>query len=143
MSIVLQEAQPPEDLRRCHPVMLELRPHFTDADEFVAQVMRQQREGGYRVFFTERAESVCAVAGFRVIESLSWGRFLYVDDLVTAVAARKQGHARVLLDAIIAETRRLGCGQVHLDSGVQRFDAHRLYLNAGMRISCHHFAMDL
>jgi kynurenine formamidase len=47
-----------------------------------------------------------------------------------------------LLDWLIDEGKRLGCDQFHLDSGVgiDRADAHRLYLNAGMVISTHHFA---
>ncbi len=95
------------------------------------------------MLYTERDGVVCAVAGFRVGENLAWGRFLYADDLVTAAAARKQGHARAIMDAIVAEAKRLGCAQLHLDSGVQRFDAHRLYLNAGLRITSHHFALEL
>jgi hypothetical protein len=47
-----------------------------------------------------------------------------------------------LLDWLLEEGRRLGCDQLHLDSGVglDRADAHRLYLNAGMVIAAHHFA---
>jgi hypothetical protein len=41
----------------------------------------------------------------------------------------------------VAEAGRLGCTQVHLDSavGLERRDAHRLYLNAGFVIAAHHF----
>jgi hypothetical protein len=40
------------------------------------------------------------------------------------------------------EGRRLDCDQLHLDSGVglDRADAHRLYLNPGLAIAAHHFA---
>ena len=53
--------------------------------------------------------------------------------------------AGALLDWLIEEARRLGCGQLHLDSGVgpDREDAHRLYLNKRLRISAHHFQLDL
>jgi hypothetical protein len=46
---------------------------------------------------------------------------------------------------LLAEARRLGCDELHLDSGVgaDRTDAHRLYLNQGMRISAHHFGIKL
>lgn len=143
MSMTIHEAHGADDLHRCHPVLLELRPHHADADAFVVQALRQQAEAGYRVFFSEQDGCVAAVAGFRMGENLAWGRFLYVDDLITANAARKQGHARALLEALILEARAKGCKQLHLDSGVQRFDAHRLYLNAGMRISSHHFALEV
>lgn len=57
----------------------------------------------------------------------AWGHHLYVDDLSTAPEGRRQGHAGALLDWLIEEGRRLGCSQLHLDSGVgaERFDAHR------------------
>jgi hypothetical protein len=45
-------------------------------------------------------------------------------------------------DWLTEEGQRLGCGQLHLDSGVgpERFDAHRLYHNHGLAIYSHHFA---
>lgn len=33
--------------------------------------------------------------------------------------------------------------QIQLDSGLQRHDAHRLYLNYGFKIIGHHFSLDL
>lgn len=70
------------------------------------------------------------------------GHYLYVDDLSTLPDSRRRGHARALLDWLLTEAKRLGCDQLHLDSGVEltRADAHRLYLNAGLVISSHHFA---
>ena len=40
------------------------------------------------------------------------------------------------------EARRLGCDELHLDSGVgqDREDAHRFYFSHGMRIASYHFA---
>jgi GNAT superfamily N-acetyltransferase len=82
------------------------------------------------------------VAGFRLVHYLAWGDALYCDDLSTRAEHRGKGHAGKLLDWIIEETQRLGCGQVHLDSGTgeDRQDAHRLYFNKGMRISAYHFS---
>jgi GNAT superfamily N-acetyltransferase len=73
------------------------------------------------------------VAGFRTGHNLAWGHYLYVDDLSTRPDARRRGHGRALLE----EAKRLGCDQFHLDSGVglDRADAHRLYLNAGLVIA--------
>ena len=36
-----------------------------------------------------------------------------------------------------------GCKQFYLDSGVQRFGAHRFYLKNRMIIAAHHFSFDL
>lgn len=124
--------------------MRELRTDLSDEQSFVRQVDEIQRPEGYRLVAAFEAGSVelSAVAGFRTCNSLSWGHYLYVDDLSTRQSARRRGHARALLDWLIAEGKRLGCDQIHLDSGVgiDRADAHRLYLNAGLVISAHHFA---
>jgi GNAT superfamily N-acetyltransferase len=78
--------------------------------------------------------------GFRIGHSLAWGRFLYIDDLVTLPRARRQGHATSLLAWASDEAARLDCDQIHLDSGTARHEAHRLYLQRGFRITGLHFA---
>jgi len=42
--------------------------------------------------------------------------------------------------AAVGGFRRLGCGQIHLDSAPHRHAAHRRYLTAGYRISAFHFS---
>lgn len=124
--------------------MRALRPQLSDELAFVHQVDEVQRPQGYRLAgaFEGSLPDAVAVAGFRIAHSISWGRFLYVDDLSTLPTARRRGHARRLLDWLVEEARRSGCGQLHLDSGVgpERADAHRLYRNAGLQVSAYHFA---
>jgi GNAT superfamily N-acetyltransferase len=124
--------------------MRALRPNVTGEREFVAHVDGVLRPQGYRLLgaFTTDDERAVAVAGFRVGDSLAWDHYLYVDDLSTAPQARRQGHAHALMEWLIDEARRLGCGQLHLDSGTgaDRFDAHRLYHRHGLAIHSHHFA---
>jgi len=114
MSIRLAETD--EEIRACFPVMAQLRPHL-DAEGFVARV-RRQMGGGYRLAFLEDGGRVAAVAGFRVTENLAWGRFLYVDDLVTDGGSRSQGYGERIFDWLVAEAGREGCDELHLDSGV-------------------------
>lgn len=133
-------ARSSKDIRRCHAVMAELRPHL-EAAAFVAQVRRQQREHGCQLAFLAKDGSVEAVAGFRISECLAWGKFLYVDDLVTASSCRSRGCGQQLFAWLIKRARAAGCAQLHLDSGVQRFGAHRFYLGQRMDITCHHFAL--
>jgi len=131
---------------RAFAAMQALRAHLDSEAEFVRRVDERQREQGYRIVAViEEDGSVSAVAGFRVLDTLPFGRMLYVDDLSTLPSARRRGLARALLDWCAEEAVRLGCDELHLDSGVgpQRQDAHRLYLNAGMRISSHHFSREL
>ena len=126
--------------------LLELRPQYESPAAIAARV-DAQREDGYRVAasFEPGDEQAAAVAGFRLSTNLSWGRHVYVDDLVTRADLRGRGHAGAVMAWVEEEARRAGCEQVHLDSGVgpDRADAHRFYLRHGLVISAHHFARRL
>lgn len=139
---MIDELLPP-DTARGWRAMRELRPHIGDAATFAAHVDAVQRPEGYRLLGSfEDGDDAVAVAGFRVAHHLAWGRALYVDDLSTLPEARGRGHAGALLDELLAEAGRLGCEELHLDSGVgpARWTAHRLYMNHGLTIVSHHFA---
>lgn len=129
------------DIERCFPVMFELRPHLKQ-EEFVEQVRRQE-EKGYRLVYLETGGEVKSVAGFRLSENLGWGKILYVDDLVTKSSEAGKGYGGALFEWLLEHARTQGCDQFHLDSGVHRFEAHRFYLNRGMAITSHHFAVKL
>jgi GNAT superfamily N-acetyltransferase len=129
------------EIAACAPVMRQLRPHVP-ADEFVARVRLQQIQG-YTLVSLTHERAVAAVAGFRILENLYSGRVLYVDDLVTDEAHRSSGLGGVLFDWLVDEARRLECQTLELDSGVQRFDAHRFYLTRRMVIASHHFRLPL
>lgn len=127
------------ELRAAWPVMAQLRPQHDEAN-FVAQVTRQFTTG-YHLAGHFRDGRVLSLAGYRYGENLHAGRHMYVDDLVTDEAARGTGSGKALFEWLVAEAKRHGCAQLHLDSGVQRHGAHRFYLNRGMFISSHHFQM--
>ena len=93
--------------------------------------------------FLEAEGKVRAVAGYRFLESLFSGKFLYVDDLVAQAADRSLGFGGKLFDWLIEQARANNCENLELDSGVQRFDAHRFYLMKRMSISSHHFTLKL
>jgi GNAT superfamily N-acetyltransferase len=137
----IQLAGTDEEILRCFPVMRQLRPHLRESD-FVATV-RRQAAGGYRLAYLESEGSVRAVAGYRFIDNLYSGRVLYVDDLSTDEAVRSRGHGGRLFDWLVEQARAEGCRTLELDSGVQRFDAHRFYLRKRMVISSHHFRLTL
>ena len=140
---MIREILPPET-GSAFDAMRTLRTDLADQGSFVRRVDAVQRAEGYRLVgaFAEGESTAGAVAGFRVAHGLAWGHYLYVDDLSTLPQARRRGLARGLLDWLLEEAQRLGCDQLHLDSGVglDRADAHRLYLNSGLVIVAHHFA---
>ena len=132
------------EIQRCYPVMAELRPHL-QPEEFLPRVKRQAELASYHLAYIldgdDKDGDVKAVAGFRVSECLAWGRFLYVDDLVAKSDERSKGYGGVLFDWLVEYAKGEGCDQFHLDSGVQRFAAHRFYLTKRMLIEAHHFGL--
>jgi GNAT superfamily N-acetyltransferase len=139
MKIALAETD--EELTRCYPVMAQLRPQLDEA-AFIAAVHRQQQEG-YQLLYLEDDSQMRALARFRLQEMLAHGRFLYVDDLVTDGAQRSRGYGEALLDWLKEYARAQQCVSLQLDSGVQRFGAHRFYFRQRMWIASYHFAVKL
>ena len=137
MKIKIAESD--AELARACDVLLELRTAFTK-DALIAQIKAQQ-QAGYRLAYLESSGEVLCVAGFVVGTKLAWGKHLHVDDLVTAERHRSTGAGKRMLDWLKAHALGLGCRQLQLDSGVQRFGAHRFYLREGFHISSHHFSI--
>jgi len=142
MSGQVKIAESDVEIRSCFPVMVELRPHLNEGD-FLHRVQKQQSTAGYKLVFLEDEGEVRAVAGFRITECLAWDKFLYVDDLVRRSGTRSRGHGKALFDWLVEYAKESECQELHLDSGVQRFGAHRFYLQNGMEITCHHFGLRL
>ncbi|MEL6496781.1 MAG: GNAT family N-acetyltransferase [Cyanobacteria bacterium J06623_7] len=128
------------EIARCFPVIYQLRPHL-HADTFVEQVEMQMQSGYQLAYLGEPL--VIGVTGFHLATSLSWGKYLYVADLVVDREARSQGYGGALFAWLVEYAQQQSCQQLHLDSGVQRFAAHRFYLQQQMNISGHHFALKL
>ena len=142
---MVRELREGESLRAA-AALLELRPHV-GSPEAMAERIDAQRGAGYRVVaaFDDGEADAAAAAGFRIAENLAWGRFLYVDDLVTRSDARGRGHADAVMAWVTEEAARAGCGELHLDSGVgpEREDAHRFYFRHRLRIAAYHFSRGL
>lgn len=141
MSLRIALASEDDEILSCYPVMAELRPHVP-AEDFLPRVRRQMEMAGYKLAYLADGE-VKAVAGFRISECLAWGTFMYVDDLVSKDGERSKGYGGQLFDWLVEHARGEGCDQFHLDSGVQRFAAHRFYLAKRMSIEAHHFGLKL
>ncbi len=147
--MLIQLAESDAQILGCFSTLVQLRPHLESGD-FVDRVRRQMQTGYCLAFIAGEKETslsetsrAIAVAGFRVSECLASGKFLYVDDLVVDEQGRSQGYGQQLLHWLIDYAKQQGCAEFHLDSGVQRFDAHRFYFQQRLSITCHHFARSL
>lgn len=126
-----------EQILATYPLMKQLRPHLVEED-YVSRIMQQQADGYKLLVIFEEGEAKAA-AGYRFGNCLAWGKFMYVDDLITDQENRSKGYAKQLFDRLEEEAAAHQCSAMHLDSGVHRHDAHRFYLNRKMIISSHHF----
>jgi GNAT superfamily N-acetyltransferase len=132
------DAQSDQEIMVAFEVMKQLRTHLQKED-FITRIRRQQLVGYKIVYLTVNGSVVC-VAGIRLTENLAMGRHIYVDDLVTDEAHRSRGYGAILLQWTENFCRQEGCTEVHLDSGVQRFEAHRFYFAQRMSIVFYHFS---
>ena len=133
-------AQTDEQILKCFDLLKILRPHL-EKDTFIQKVRLQEKEG-YHLIFIEDEEEVKSVAGFRMAQYLAWGKVLYVDDLITSPEARGIGFGTHLLKWLMGEAKKNACDGIHLDTGIGSEEAHRLYLNLGMKINCLHLSID-
>jgi len=129
------------EIDACFSVMRELRPHIPE-QQFVSRV-RSQEGAGYGLAYLVDSDAPLAIAGFRMVENLAWGRFMYIDDLVTLEAHRSMGYGTALLAWLEGYALNNGCTQIHLDSAFSREDAYRFYDRVGIVKTGFHFAKEL
>ena len=140
MFILINEKALPEIndfMTACYSVMKQLRDNI-EPDEFAARIARQIK-AGYQLLALLEHDTIVALAGFRYKETLSMGKFIYIDDLITDENHRHQGYASRLLHKIEEIGQETGVTKIRLDSGIQRKDAHKFYLQNGFEITGHVF----
>lgn len=141
MTIKIFIADTQEEIHNCFDTFNILRPQL-EINNFISQVKRQQDQG-YKILALSADGSVCSIAGFRISEYLAWGKILYIDDLSTIHKSRRKGFAEKLLLWLIDHAKSNSCHGIHLDTGHQRHNAHKLYLKLGFQISSHHMSLGL
>ncbi|MES2414961.1 MAG: GNAT family N-acetyltransferase [Pseudomonadota bacterium] len=133
-------AESEADARRCFALMKQLRPHLATEDEFVARWKRQVADGYHLMILTSGDQPV-ALAGYRIQENLVYGRFLYVDDLVSENAARSSGYGSQLMESLKAQTRRQGCEKLVLDTALTNSLGQRFYFRNGLLATALRFSV--
>ena len=141
------------EILACYRLMQQLRPGLADAQTFLAQVKRMQAQAYVLMAAwlettaadenTAQGLQPLALAGYRLSETLLYGHYLYVDDLVTCPAWRGQGLGHALLQHIFALAHAQGLGRVVLDTGLDNLAAQRFYQRAGMQAQALRFGLSL
>ena len=140
--IALRLLDSEQDFQSAFPIMKELRPHLPDAASFIEQVGRQA-EQGYRLLAAWQGDQVAGLAGYRLQENLIYGKFLYVDDLITTAHARSDGVGAALIGAVREDARRQGCAHLVLDPGLGNALGPRFYFRQGLLAAGLHFRQPL
>jgi ribosomal protein S18 acetylase RimI-like enzyme len=138
----LRHAQTAAEVTACYEVMRQLRPQLKLREEFVA-IVALQREQGYRLLAVWEDGKPVALAGYRRLDNLVHGRFIYVDDLITDESARGRGHGERLLAELCTRGREENCGRLALDTALANALAQRFYFRFGLLARGLHFSMDL
>ncbi|MGN5476437.1 GNAT family N-acetyltransferase [Cupriavidus basilensis] len=84
-----------------------------------------------------------SLAGYRRLDNMIHGSFLYVDDLITDVEGRGQGHGERLLDALRKLGLAEGCQKLVLDTALSNALAQRFYFHSGLLAQGLHFSVEL
>jgi GNAT superfamily N-acetyltransferase len=129
------------DIEFAREAILEFRTNLEPAG-LVEQVLEMIKNGSFELACipSDDGSRAAAFIGFRVIDMLRTGKMIYIDDLFTLPEYRGQGYAGKLLAYVDQIAVERGMNSVHLDSGYPLHPAHRLYLNSGYSLACHHFA---
>lgn len=130
-----------EEIKYCYKIMHQIKKELTEKD-FLKSISLQIKNGYKIAYITDNNQIIC-VAGFTIREKLAWGKHIYIDDFVTDKSVKFSDAAKALLDFIKIYAKQQNCTSIHLDSSVDRYDAHKFYLNQDMKIDSHHFSFDV
>lgn len=142
MTYTLQHLEDQEAFQASFDLMRVLRPHVVNPVIYVAQLVRQTKRG-YRLLAAWAGEDMVGLAGYRELENLFYGRFIYVDDLVVSPDLRRNGLGGLLLSAVREEAMRRCCDHFVLDTGLHMPLAQRFYFRQGLLARGMHFTQGL
>ena len=129
------------ELKYCYKIMHQVREDLSEKD--LSKIISEQIKNGYKLAYVLKDDQVICVAGFSILQKLSLGKHLYIDDFVTDKSVKSSDAGKALLDFLKIYAKQQDCRSIELDSLVQRYDAHKFYLSQDMQIVSHHFSFEL
>lgn len=142
MPYTLQHLETEQAFEDSFDLMRVLRPQVVDPTAYVAQLVRQSGQG-YRLLAAWNGEHIVGLAGYRELENLLYGRFIYVDDLVVSPDLQRSGLGGRLLNAVRDEAVKRRCDHFVLDTGLHMPLAQRFYFRQGLLARGMHFTQSL
>ncbi|MCF5707987.1 GNAT family N-acetyltransferase [Pseudomonas syringae] len=142
MTGIIEHLEDHHALQASFALMCVLRPHLTDVQSYTDQLQRQMDQG-YRLLAVRNDQSIVGLAGYRELENLLYGRFVYVDDLVISPQLQRSGLGAQLLNGVRDEALRRQSDYLVLDTGLHMPLAQRFYFRQGLLARGMHFTQDL
>lgn len=131
-----------EDILATYPMLHQLYTELT-YEQYKAYIQELLPLGYRRLIIKGDNEELIASAGILVGVHFRYGKYLYVNDLITDENHRSLGLGTKLMDWIEEEGRNLGCNNIRLASNVNRTDAHRFYFRDEFKIHGYYFVKEL
>lgn len=126
-----------DDIDKLIPALLQLRPHRS-ASELRSMLLALFRED-FNIIYIGDDNLAWSLLGFRIFNCLWSGKTLYIDDLITMSTHTKKGYAGELFGWIKKYAKDNHCDHIALNSGFNRREAYRFYLNQGLFVESLHF----
>ncbi|QVI87393.1 GNAT family N-acetyltransferase [Pseudomonas viridiflava] len=142
MTGIIEHLEDHYALQASFALMCVLRPHLTDVQSYTDQLQRQMDQG-YRLLAVRNDQSIVGLAGYRELENLLYGRFVYVDDLVISPQLQRSGLGAQLLNGVRDEALRRQSDYLVLDTGLHMPLAQRFYFRQELLARGMHFTQDL
>lgn len=130
-----------EEVLKTYPLLKQLYPELT-AEQYETYI-DDLLPLSYRRIVVEENGHYLASAGVLMGVHFKFGKYLYINDLVTDSTHRSHGIGKMLVDWIEEEAKRLGCTGIKLSSNVNRHDAHRFYVTDGFFVHGYYFVKEL
>lgn len=142
ISMNIKHLDAKNEIESCFNLMKVLRPKLESPSDFVEQILRQQKVN-YRILAIEEQGKIVALAGYRETENTIYGKFIYVDDLVTDPDFRSLNMGQTLLKHISGIAQEKLMKNVVLDTGMANSQAQKFYYREGFLALGMHFVKAL
>lgn len=122
-----------EELKRCFPVMKELRTAL-HLEDFLGIYDAAHSKDNYEIVALEENGEILAVMGYRILYDFVHGKHIYIDDLVTTSSSRSQGLGKDLLQYAETKAIELACKGLRLCTGIENELGKKFYEANGWKL---------
>jgi GNAT superfamily N-acetyltransferase len=139
-ATMISQVTEPEQL---YNLISELYLHINNQDIFTADFTSICNKSGYKVIGKYVNNKLVAILGYRMLYKFAFGKYIYIDDLITLHEYRSRGYGYQLIKWIKIESKKAGYNQIHLDMNINNHLALKFYLNNGFQARAHHLVCQI